>query len=174
MLGKMNIEKAHKFYVSSFPFQTFKDRINEEQYELSFGRWEHFDKNIHTLFQRKFKSTLSVEQRWFIFTSVIDSFRVNLDEALNSFADGGLKEIRDWATRKDLDLMLNKVPFDSFQKFENFPYNELFNYSINNYQIIYPNNIRVKIFVADLETYKSASNEIETHKALDKFCKMFN
>jgi hypothetical protein len=148
--------------------------MNEKQYKISIYRWDQFDRNIHTQFKRKYKITLSVEQRWFIFTSIIDSFRVNLDEALDSFADGGLEEIRDWATIKDLNLMLNIIPFDGFQKFENFPYNELFNYSINNYLVIYPKNERVKKFVEDLEAYKSASNEIETHKALDNFCKMFN
>ena len=174
MFGKMNINKALKFYTSSFPFQTFKDRMNEKQYKISIYRWDQFDRNIHTQFKRKYKKTLSVEQRWFIFISIIDSFRVNLDEALDSFADGGLEEIRDWATIKDLDLILNRVPFDNIQKFEKFPQNELFNYAINNYLVIYPNNERVKKFVIDLETYKSASNEIETHKALEKFSKMFN
>lgn len=174
MFGKMNVNKALKFYTSSFPYQSFKDRMNEKQYETSIGKWDHFDRNIHTQFKRKYKLTLSIEQRWFIFTSIIDSFRVNLDEALASFADGGLEEIRDWATRKDLDLILNRIPFENFQKFENFPQNELFNYSINNYLVVYPNNERVKKFVIDLETYKSASNEIEAHKTLDKFCKVFN
>jgi hypothetical protein len=174
MFGKMDIEKALKFYINSFPYKNFAERVVSGNYEISFGRWNHFDNNIHSLFSRKYNARLSVEQRWFIFTSVMNSLKVNPDEALNFFAEEGLREVQLWAMKKDIELMLRQVPFDNFQKFEKFPYNELFNYSINNYLVIYPNNERVNKFVTDLEIYKSASNEIETHKALDNFCKMFN
>lgn len=169
MFGKMNIDKASKFYISSFPYQTFKDRISSSEYEMSLGRWDHFDRNIHTLFKRKYNTSLNVEQRWFIFTSIISSLKIDIDVALGHFARGSLREVGYWALTKDSDLILNKIKYEDFQKFSGFPHNELFNYSINNYLTVYPNNEVVKEFVTQIEKYKMTSTERETVNALSVF-----
>jgi hypothetical protein len=169
MFGKMNVEKALKFYTSSFPYKTFVERVVSGNYETSFGEWSRFDSNIHTLFSRRYNLRLSVEQRWFIFISIIDFQKVNIDEALSYFLKGGLRDVGFWAVKKGSDLILKNTSFEEFNKMSGFPSNDLFIYSINNHQTIYPRNENINNFLSALEIYKNTLNSNDIIKSLDTF-----
>ena len=169
MFGRMNIQKAKRFYESSYPFTNFKERVESGQYEISLGYWDNFDRNIHNLFRRQYKITLSVEQRWHIFLELLVPFQFDADEALAEFAKGGMRQIGIWSATAGSDVLFDKMKFADFNKFSDFPSNELFNYSINNYQIVYPNNKEVAELIELLDEYISAPNEAKTMLTLKKF-----
>ena len=165
----MNIQKAKRFYESSYPFTNFKERVDSGQYEISLGVWDLFDQKIHTLFRRKYNISLSVEQRWHIFLELLVPFQFEVDEALTEFAKGGMSKVGIWSVTADTDLLLKKVEFIDFNKFSDFPANELFNYSINNFEVVYPNNEEVLEFIGLLDEYNAAPDAAKTMATLKKF-----
>jgi hypothetical protein len=174
MFGKMNIEKATKFFLTEPRIINLKAQLKPDQNLLA-TMWNQYEKNVYTLFKRKYRLELSIEQRWHITLAVFESCPYPLDFSLNEFLKRGVSEIGIWSVRARSRYIIELNAPEALSADEilsGFPFFPLFIYSLNNHEVIYPNNELAKSVVMHLQKVDS----LEGRKAIDDWysnCRKF-
>lgn len=174
MFGRMNLDKATKYYLANPRIINAKSQLQSESNFLA-TRWNAYENNVYTEFKRKFRIDLSVEQRWSITLAVFSSCPYPLDSSLNDFLKGGISEIGIWSVRaRSRYLMELNAPenLSTNEILSGFPFFPLFMYSLNNYETIYPNNELAKELVVHLQKLES----LKSRKSIDDwyaYCKRY-
>lgn len=156
MFGRMNIDKATKFFISNSKIQIAKSKLKPDSNFLA-SQWNHYENNVYTDFKRRYKLELSIEQRWHIFLAVMESCPYPIDQSLNDFLKAGINEVAMWSVKASGRYRDKGYPEQVSTKeiIEGFPYFPVFWYSINNYSVVYPNNAKAADFVAHMQALEN-------------------
>ena len=153
MFGRMNIEKATKFYLTNPRITNLKTQLKPESNVLA-SLWTGYEQNVYTEFKRKYRVDLSIEQRWYITLEVFRSCPYSIDSSLNEFLKRGISDVSVWSVRARARFAFELGFPDELSEDEilkGFPFFPLFLYSLNNYETVYPNNALAKRFVLHLQ-----------------------
>lgn len=160
MFGRMNIDKATKFFVTHRVIHIAMVQIKpDDEYNHLAYRWNHLENMALNDFKRKYRIELSLEQRWHIFLSIMSTLPFSMDKSLDDFLQSGINEIAMWSVRAKGDYQQSNYPeTPSGQELaKGFPYFPLFVYSLNNHEVIYPNNKKANQIIehlANMDTLK--------------------
>jgi len=154
MFGKMNIDKAAKYFISHRVIHIAMIQIkSDDEYNHLAYRWNHLENLVLNDFKRKYRIELSLEQRWHIFLSIMSTLPFSMEKSLDDFLQSGINEIARWSIKAKGDYQQSNYPeTPSGQDLaKGFPYFPLFVYSLNNHEVIYPNNKKANQIIEHLQ-----------------------
>jgi hypothetical protein len=154
MFGRMNIEKATQFFLNHRVIQTARVQLNpQDKNNFLAVRWNHLENIAFHDFKRKYHLELSLEQRWHIFLSIMSTLPFPIDKSLNDFLQSGINDIAMWSVKAKGNYREMEYPeTPSAQEIiKEFPFFPLFMYSLNNHEVIYPNNEKAKVIIEHLQ-----------------------
>lgn len=154
MLGRMNIDKATKFFRDHQAIYVARIQVKpDHSYNFVAQRWNHLENMALNDFKRKYRLELSLEQRWHIFLSIMSNLPFPIDKSLGDFLQSGINDIATWSVKAKSQYRELDYPDNPSVEvlLKGFPYFPLFMYSLNNHEIIYPNNPLAKSIIEHLQ-----------------------
>ena len=157
----MNIDKATQYFWNHRVIQNARVQLRpEDKTNYLAMRWNHLENIAFNDFKRKYSLELSMEQRWHIFLSKLP---FSIDKSLGDFLQSGINEIALWSVDakgnyRDMDYPESPT---SQQLLKSFPFFPIFIYSLNNHEVIYPQNEKAKVIVEHLQQLESLKGRDE-------------
>ena len=172
MFGVMSIKKAERFFRSHHLWVKYAIDLNPESgINYLAYKWSHYETIIVSDFKKKYRITLSIEQRWHIFLELMKELPFPLDNSLGDFLMSGIISVGDWSlgARADLSLKQEFDVNDETLVLNGFPKLSLFMYSLENYEIVYEGDEYAEDFVRNF----SALGNVTTRNELRSWYQFF-
>ena len=157
MFGKMNIDKALKFYLQHPKVSLFTEVAkNHSTSDFLAEQWEGFDERVHQDFRKKYRLELGVDQRWFIFLAILQKRNKVIDQSLADYFRSCTNRIAFWAASARMTLH-QQENFDFSNEtllFKGFPYMPLFSHALQNTDVVFQNLEKAHELVSVLQSRK--------------------
>jgi hypothetical protein len=137
VFGKMTLQKATDFYLTDPRIAMAKKNLKPDQNFLAYS-WNSYEKNVHTMFKRRYNKELTIEQRWHITLAVFETCPYSIEFSLNDFLRGSARDVAMWsvgAMGRFIDLGFPEN-FPTKEVLYGFPHFPVFWYSIVNFEEI--------------------------------------